>query len=61
MTAPLVVTPLLGWPEVTEGADLAALLAPTLDAMPTPIAIVLSSKVLSKSWGCAPQRPTRTP
>ena len=51
MTAPLVVTPLLGWPEVTEGADLAALLAPTLAGMPTPIAIVLSSKVLSKSLG----------
>ena len=45
MTAPLVVTPLLGWPEVTEGADLAALLAPTLAGMPTPIAIVLSSKI----------------
>ncbi len=43
------VTPILGLPEIQPGDDLATLLAPVLDEVPLPAALVVSSKVLSKA------------
>ncbi|MBP6994869.1 MAG: coenzyme F420-0:L-glutamate ligase [Phycicoccus sp.] len=45
------VTPILGLPEIQPGDDLAALLAPVLDEVPLPAALIVSSKVLSKAAG----------
>lgn len=51
MSAPLVLSPLLGLPEVVAGDDLAALLAPRLADADEPVVLVVSSKVVSKALG----------
>lgn len=51
MTSRLVVTPVLGVPDVRAGDDLAALLAGALRGVAPPAVLVVSSKVVSKSLG----------
>ena len=51
MSVPLVLSPLLGLPEVVAGDDLAALLAPRLAGADEPVVLVVSSKVVSKALG----------
>lgn len=51
MSVPLVLSPLLGLPEVVAGDDLAALLAPRLADADEPVVLVVSSKVVSKALG----------
>jgi len=43
----LVLSPLLGLPEVVAGDDLAALLSPRLAGADEPVVLVVSSKVVS--------------
>ncbi|MFZ9017667.1 MAG: coenzyme F420-0:L-glutamate ligase [Ilumatobacteraceae bacterium] len=52
MTAPVMILPVVGLPEIEPGADLAAMVAEVAEVLSGDV-VVVTSKIVSKAEGCA--------